>query len=235
MPKITKIKPRMPDFPVRKRVAAYARVSMETERLRHSLSSQISYYSKLIQDNPEWEYVGVYADEGISGTAINKRDEFKRLISDCDAGKIDIILTKSISRFARNTVDLLNTVRHLKEIGVEVRFEKENIWTFDGKGELLITIMPSLAQEESRSISENCTWGQRKRFADGKVTVAFSHFLGYDRGLMENLSSIPNRQKSSRVFIPCSSRALAITASRRGLQIWASRRPAAKINGLSPQ
>lgn len=104
------------------------------------------------------------------------------MLADCEAGKIDIILTKSLSRFARNTVDTLNVVRRLKELGIEVRFEKENIWTFDSKGELLITIMSSLAQEESRSISENCTWGQRKRMADGKVSVPFSRFLGYDRG-----------------------------------------------------
>lgn len=104
------------------------------------------------------------------------------MLADCEAGKIDIILTKSLSRFARNTVDTLNVVRRLKELGIEVCFEKENIWTFDSKGELLITIMSSLAQEESRSISENCTWGQRKRMADGKVSVPFSRFLGYDRG-----------------------------------------------------
>lgn len=100
---------------------------------------------------------------------------------------IDLIVTKSVSRFARNTVDSLTTVRNLKEKGVEIYFEKENIWTHDSKGELLITIMSSLAQEESRSISENCTWGQRKRFADGKVTVPFSRFLGYDRGDDGNL------------------------------------------------
>jgi site-specific DNA recombinase len=104
------------------------------------------------------------------------------MIDDALAGKIDLIVTKSVSRFARNTVDSLSTIRELKDHGVECYFEKENIWTFDGKGELLITIMSSLAQEESRSISENCTWGQRKRFADGKVSVPFSRFLGYDRG-----------------------------------------------------
>ena len=104
------------------------------------------------------------------------------MVGDALAGKIDLIVTKSVSRFARNTVDSLTTIRTLKEHGVEVYFEKENIWTFDGKGELMISIMSSLAQEESRSISENCVWGQRKRFADGKVTVPFGRFLGYDRG-----------------------------------------------------
>lgn len=118
MRKINRIDPLMPILPTRKRVAAYARVSMETERLHHSLSAQVSYYSKLIQSNPEWEYVGVYADDGITGTKASKREEFQRMLNDCEAGKIDIILTKSISRFARNTVALLETVRHLKKLGM---------------------------------------------------------------------------------------------------------------------
>lgn len=126
-------------------------------------------------------------DEGITGTNTKHREGFKRMVADALAGKIDLIVTKSVSRFARNTVDSLTTVRNLKEKGVEIYFEKENIWTLDSKGELLITIMSSLAQEESRSISENCTWGQRKRFADGKVTVPFNRFLGYDRGPDGNL------------------------------------------------
>ena len=109
------------------------------------------------------------------------------MLADALAGRIDLIVTKSVSRFARNTVDSLTTVRQLKEKGIEIYFEKENIWTLDSKGELLITIMSSLAQEESRSISENVTWGQRKRFADGKVTVPFNRFLGYDRGEDGNL------------------------------------------------
>ena len=197
MPKITKIEPKIKALPQRKKVAAYARVSMETERLHHSLSAQVSYYSELIQKNPEWQYAGVYADEGITGTSTMKRPEFQRMMADCEAGKIDIILTKSISRFARNTVDSLTTIRKLKENGVECYFEKENIWTFDGKGELLITIMSSIAQEESRSISENCTWGQRKRFADGKVTVPFHRFLGYDRG--PNGELIVNQQEAETV------------------------------------
>ena len=109
-----------------KRVAAYARVSMETERLNHSLSAQVSYYSELIQKHPGWVYAGVYADDGISGTKVN-RPEFQKMLAECEAGNIDIILTKSISRFARNTVDLLETVHHLKELGIEVQFEKEHI------------------------------------------------------------------------------------------------------------
>ena len=121
---IRRIDPRVPVSHGRPRVAAYARVSMETERLSHSLSAQISYYSNLIANNPEWEPAGVFADSGVSGTRMDRRDGFRRLIMACEAGKIDLVLTKSISRFARNTVDLLSTVRHLKEIGVEVWFEK---------------------------------------------------------------------------------------------------------------
>ena len=163
-------------------MAAYVRVSSGKDAMMHSLSAQVSYYSKLIQDNPKWQYVGVYTDEGISATNTKKRDGFNRMIKDALDGKIDLIITKSVSRFARNTVDTLTTVRKLKEKGVEVYFEKENIYTLDSKGELLITIMSSLAQEESRSISENVTWGQRKRFADGKVSLPYKHFLGYEKG-----------------------------------------------------
>ena len=129
-----------------------------------------------------WVFVKVYTDEGISATNTKKRDGFNQMVADALAGKIDLIVTKSVSRFARNTVDSLTTVRKLKEKGVEVYFEKENIYTLDSKGELLITIMSSLAQEESRSISENVTWGQRKRFADGKVSMPYSSFLGYRKG-----------------------------------------------------
>ena len=126
--------------------------------------------------------IDIYSDEGISALNTKNRDGFKRMVADALAGKIDLIVTKSVSRFARNTVDSLSTVRKLKEHGTEVFFQKENIYTFDGKGELLITIMSSLAQEESRSISENVTWGHRKRMADGKVTLPYGRFLGYKRG-----------------------------------------------------
>lgn len=155
MPNLRKIEAAVPAIREKKKVAAYARVSMQSERMLHSLSAQVSYYSGLIQKNPDWEYAGVYADDFISGTNTVKRDEFKRMLADCEAGKIDIILTKSISRFARNTVDLLETVRRLKDLGVEVRFEKERIRSMDGDGELMLTILASFAQEESRSISDN--------------------------------------------------------------------------------
>ena len=167
MAKVKKVEQTVPTIKAKKKVAAYARVSMESERMNHSLSAQISYYSALIQQNPDWQYAGVFADNGISGTSIAKRDEFKRMIAAAENGDIDIILTKSIQRFARNTVDLLETVRHLRDIGVEVRFEKEHINSMNGDGELMLTILASFAQEESRSISENVKWGTRKRFEQG--------------------------------------------------------------------
>jgi len=166
------------DSPRKRWVAAYARVSTDSEEQATSYEAQVDYYTNYIKSRNDWEFVRVYADEGITGTNTKDRVEFKAMINDALDGKIDLIITKSVSRFARNTVDTLTTVRKLKEKNIEVWFEKENIQTLDSKGELLITIMSSLAQEESRSISENCTWGQRKRFADGKVTVPFSRFLG---------------------------------------------------------
>lgn len=172
---------------------SYALVSTDHDDQFSSYEAQIDYYTNYIKGRDDWEYVNVYTDEGITGTSTKRREGFKQMISDALDGKIDLIVTKSVSRFARNTVDSLTTIRQLKEAGVEVYFEKENIWTFDGKGELLLTIMSSLAQEESRSISENCTWGQRKRFADGKITVPFQRFLGYDRGPDGNLVVNPEQ------------------------------------------
>ena len=169
MPEIIKLPPKLPELPKRKRVAAYARVSMESEKLSHSLSAQISYYSDLIQKNPEWEYAGVYADRFISGTSTAKRAELQRLVTDCEAGKIDIVLTKSISRFARNTVDLLRIVRNLKDLGISVRFEKENIDSLTADGELMLSILAGFAEEESKSISSNIKWAIRKKFERGET------------------------------------------------------------------
>ena len=166
----------------KRRVAAYARVSTDSDEQFTSFEAQVDYYTRYIAEHSEWLFVKVYADEGISGTSTKHRVGFNEMIEDALAGKIDLIVTKSISRFARNTIDTLTTVRQLKEKGIEVFFEKENIYTLDSKGELLITIMSSIAQEESRSISENVTWGQRKRFADGKVSLPYKNFLGYRRG-----------------------------------------------------
>lgn len=181
----------------KKRVAGYARVSTDSDEQFTSYEAQVDYYTNYISQRTDWIFAGMYADEGISGTNTKNRDGFNNMISDALSGKIDLIITKSVSRFARNTVDSLTTVRKLKDAGVEVYFEKENIWTFDSKGELLITIMSSLAQEESRSISENVTWGHRKRFADGKVSVPFGNFLGYDKGPDGNL--IINKEEAKIV------------------------------------
>ena len=178
MKKVTRIEPAAPVMKPRKRVAAYARVSVESERLAHSLSAQVSYYNDRIQKNPDWLFAGVYADNGISGTGTEKRDAFNCLIADCEAGRIDLVLTKSISRFARNTVDLLETVRHLKEIGVEVWFERENIRSMEGDGELMLSILASFAQEESRSISDNVKWSKRKMYELGLPGSRFNVY-GY--------------------------------------------------------
>ena len=166
----------------RKRVAAYARVSTDSEEQLSSYEAQVEFYTRYIKGNPSWEFVAVYTDEGISGTNIKKREGFNRMIEDALNGKIDLILTKSISRFARNTVDTLTTVRALKANKVEVYFEKENIYTLDAKGEVMLTIMGSLAQEESRSISENVTWGKRRSMEEGKFSLAYKRFLGYEKG-----------------------------------------------------
>lgn len=165
-----------------RRTAGYARVSTLNEEQTNSYETQLEYYKNYIKGHEGWEFVGMYADEGISGTNIKNRKGFNKMIQDALDGKIDLIITKSVSRFARNTVDSLTTVRKLKDKGIEVYFEKENIWTLDSKGELLITIMSSLAQEESRSISENTAWGRRKLMAKGQVSVSYSTFLGYDKG-----------------------------------------------------
>jgi site-specific DNA recombinase len=190
---------RLPNCELSKRkVAGYARVSTDSDEQFTSYEAQVDYYTKYIKSKPEWNFVNVYTDEGISGTNTKKREGFKKMISDALAGKIDLIVTKSVSRFARNTVDSLVTIRKLKDAGVECYFEKENIYTFDGKGELLITIMSSLAQEESRSISENITWGQRKSFSDGKVHLAYKHFLGYKKGSNSKLEIIEEEAKIVR-------------------------------------
>lgn len=179
MAKIRRIEPNIPSLSGRKRVAAYARVSMETELLHHSLSAQVSHYSSLIQSNPEWEYAGVYADEGITGTSTKKRDEFNRLMKDCDAGKIDLVLVKSISRFARDTVDTLNATRHLKSLGIDVFFERENIHSLSSEGELLLTLLASFAQAEAESISANEKWSVQKHFEKGEPNTGILCF-GYD-------------------------------------------------------
>ncbi len=178
---IRKIESKRPVLPVRERVAAYARVSSGNEATLHSLSAQVSYFSNLIQRNPEWHYVGVYVDEAITGTT-EKREGFQRMLADCRAGKIDRIITKCMSRFARNTVTLLKTVRELKELGIDVYFEKQNIHSMSGDGELMLSILASFAQEESRSVSENCKWRIRSDFQQGKPTTTRMNGLKIDHG-----------------------------------------------------
>lgn len=164
-----------------RKVAAYARVSTNTDEQYTSYEAQVTYYRKFIQERPDWEYSNVYADEGLSGTSTKRRIEFNKMISDAVEGKIDLIITKSISKFARNTLDTISFVRKLKDNGIEVYFEKENLWTLDPKSELILTIMASIAQEESRSISQNVTWGKRVSFQSGKVSFPYKSFLGYQK------------------------------------------------------
>lgn len=163
------------------KVAAYCRVSSESDGQLNSLSVQRNYFEGLLSSHPNWESVGIYYDEGVSGTGTNKRAGFNKMIADAINGKIDLIIVKSISRFARNTVDALNTIRLLKSKGVRLIFEKEGLDTLDTKSEFILTIMSSLAQQESQSLSENVKWGIRKSFAEGKVSMsAFLYGYKYD-------------------------------------------------------
>lgn len=183
--------------PKKLKVAAYCRVSTDAEEQLNSFENQVSYYTTYINGREDYEMAGIYADEGISGTSTRKRSDFKRMIADCEKGRIDLIIVKSISRFARNTQDCLAYSRKLKNMGIGVFFEKENINTMDGAGELLFTILSSLAQEESRSISENCKWGIRKKFSDGKLHLNTNRFLGYDKD--ENGNLVINREQAEIV------------------------------------
>ena len=182
------------------KVAAYCRVSTAQEKQENSYMSQIMYYSEQIKSNLEWHFVGVYADEGITGTSTKNRNDFKKLIVDCNKGKIDLILTKSISRFARNTVDLLQTIRKLKENNIGVYFEKENINTLDATGEILITILSSLAQEESRNLSENIKWGIVRKFERGVVMVNHNRFMGYTKDARGDLVIVPEEAEIVRLI-----------------------------------
>ena len=169
------------------KVAAYCRVSTDSEEQASSYEVQVAHYTQFIQKNPEWELAGIYADDGITGTNTKKREEFNRMIRDCMDGNIDMIITKSISRFARNTLDCLKYIRELKEKNIPVFFEKENINTMDSKGEVLLTIMASLAQQESQSLSQNIKLGLQYRFQNGEVRVNHSRFLGYTKDEEGNL------------------------------------------------
>lgn len=169
------------------RVAAYCRVSTDSDEQASSYETQVEHYTTFIQNNSEWRFAGIYADDGISGTNTKKREEFNRMIEDCNTGKIDMIITKSISRFARNTLDCLRYIRELKDKNIPVFFEKENINTMDSKGEVLLTIMASLAQQESQSLSQNVKLGFQFRYQNGEMTVNHNRFLGYTKDEEGNL------------------------------------------------
>ncbi len=163
------------------KVAAYCRVSTDSDEQSTSYEAQVEHYTNFIQKNEEWEFAGIFADDGISGTNTKKREEFNRMIAECMEGHIDMIITKSISRFARNTLDCLRYIRQLKEKNIPVFFEKENINTMDSKGEVLLTIMASLAQQESESLSKNVKMGMQFRFQKGEVQVNHNRFMGYTK------------------------------------------------------
>lgn len=172
---------------IKKKVAAYCRVSTDSEEQASSYDAQVEFYTNYINSRNDWEFAGAFADDGISGTNTKKRVEFNRMIQSCKDGKINMIITKSISRFARNTLDCLKYIRELKEYNVPVYFEKENINTMDSKGEVLLTIMASLAQQESESISKNVRMGIQYRYQKGEVRVNHSRFLGYTKDENKNL------------------------------------------------
>lgn len=182
--------------PAKLRMAAYCRVSTDNDEQLLSYENQVRYYTNYINESHQYVMADIYADEGISATNTKKRESFNRMIRDCRKGMIDMIITKSISRFARNTLDCLNYVRELKELGVGVIFEKENINTLDAKGEVLLTILSSLAQDESRSISENSQWGIRRRFENGQFRMSTKRFLGYD---MDKNGKLVINQEQSRI------------------------------------
>ena len=175
------------------RVAAYCRVSTDSDEQATSYEAQVEHYTEYIKKNPEWEFAGIYADDGISGTNTKNREEFNRMIEDCEAGTIDMIITKSISRFARNTLDCLKYIRQLKEKNIPVFFEKEAINTMDAKGEVLLTIMASLAQQESQSLSQNVKLGLQFRYQNGQVQVNHNRFLGYTKDEDGNLVIDPEQ------------------------------------------
>lgn len=180
------------------RVAAYCRVSTDSDEQATSYEAQIEHYTEYISKNPEWVLAGIFADDGITGTNTKKRDEFNRMIEECHAGNIDMIITKSISRFARNTLDCLKYIRELKDLNIPVFFEKESINTMDAKGEVLLTIMASLAQQESQSLSQNVKLGIQYRYQQGKVQINHNRFLGYTKDADGNLVIEPEQAEIVR-------------------------------------
>lgn len=185
------------------RVAAYCRVSTDDEEQKTSYEAQIGYYTEKINQNPEWQMAGIFADEGISGTQAKKRPEFLKMIRLCRQRKIDIILTKSLSRFARNTVDSLGYIRELRALGIAVISEKENINTLTAESEMLITIMSCFAQAESESISKNVSWGVRQSFKNGNVPMQYARLLGYRKGHDGNAEIIPEEAEVVKEIYRC--------------------------------
>ena len=216
-------KPEVLDEPPRlQRVAAYCRVSTDLEEQESSYEAQVRHYTEYIRANPAWEMAGIYADEGISGTDTKKCEEFNRMMDACMAGEIDLVITKSISRFARNTIDCLRSIRQLKSQQIAVYFEKENINTLDAKGEVLITIMASLAQQESQSISQNIKMGIHYQYQQGKVRINHSCFLGYTKDASGNLVIVPKEaeivRRIFREFLAGkSTRKIALDLTRDGV------------------
>lgn len=182
--------------PKKKKVAAYARVSTDEEDQENSFDNQVSEYKNRIYNNDQWKFAGMYADKGISGTQIRRRESFIKMIEDAKAGKIDLILTKSISRFGRNTVEIIQTVRDLREIDVAVYFEKENIYSDDPKLDFFLAVMSSIAQEESRSMSESIKWSYRKRFKEGRILLNPKTTLGYGKDDDGNIYIIPEEGRA---------------------------------------
>ena len=180
------------------RACAYARVSSSSDQQESSYESQCTYFTNMINEDPTLSFVNLYADEGISGTSLKNREGFNRMIADCEAGKIDVVYTKSISRFARNTVDCLNAIRKLKALGIPIIFQKENINTMDAKGEVLVTIMASLAQQESGSLAANVAMGLRYRMAEGHGTLNYNRFLGYTKSQDGKLVVVPEEAEVVR-------------------------------------
>ena len=175
------------------RVAAYCRVSTDDEEQLSSYEAQKNYYTDKIMTNPAWTMAGLFADAGITGTSAKKRPEFLCMIRQCRQKKIDLVLTKSISRFARNTVDCLNYIRALRELGIPIIFEEQNINTMDAESEMLITILGAFAQAESESTSSRVRWGIREAMREGKAFIQYRYFYGYERGENGNPKIIPEQ------------------------------------------
>ncbi len=216
------------------KVAAYCRVSTDEEEQKNSYQAQIEYYTDKINKNPEWQMAGIFADEGITGTQAKKRPEFLKMIRLCRQGKIDVILTKSLSRFARNTVDSLNYIRELRLLGIAVISEKENINTLTAESEMLITIMSCFAQAESESISKNVAWGIRQSFKNGNVPMQYARLLGYKKGENDLPEIIPDeaeivREIFRRYLEGASMEQIADSLNGRGLTTKGSGSPYRKI------